>query len=145
MAYVNSGIVMKNTHYDWRVILVIAIFFVVVTALVVMKVIYPDFEPGKLLSGSAQLRSVNHATVINTERNSAPAVATSKADSEPLVKPTQSIEKVVKAPEPKPIAEPIIVPVKAQPTAIVESSAPTVEKSLSIVCSAEDREAQFCQ
>ena len=55
MAYVNSGIEMKSAHYDWKIIIVIALFLGAVTVLVVLKLVYPDFEPGKLLSAASQV------------------------------------------------------------------------------------------
>ena len=41
MAYVNSGIEMKSAHYDWKIIIVIALFLGAVTVLVVLKLVYP--------------------------------------------------------------------------------------------------------
>lgn len=55
MAYVNSGIEMKSAHYDWKIIIVIALFLAAVTVLVALKLVYPEFEPGKLLSAASQV------------------------------------------------------------------------------------------
>ena len=126
MAYVNSGIEMKSAHYDWKVIIVIALFLAVVTILVALKLVYPNFEPGKLLAGGTQLSSVSAEPVKNTI---SPA-ATPETKSVPVIvaKPVMEHSAL-----PEKVKTPIVSPVNKAGVAG------------EIVCSAEDREAQLCQ
>jgi hypothetical protein len=131
MAYVNSGIAMKSTHYDWKVIIAIAIFFIAVTALVIMKVAYPDFEPGKWLSATPQFTSAHHAAITTAAPKPVSVVPANPSANGPIV--TKSPTKLV------------VASIKAPPPVVIEPSVQPAEKTSKIVCSAEDREAQFCQ
>lgn len=125
MAYVNSGIEMKSAHYDWKIIIVIALFLGGVTVLVAVKLIYPDFEPGKLLSAASQVPAASAEPV----KIVIPAAT-------PKIKPTPSTvsKPVVERPaSPAKVKAPIVSPVNKTGVAA------------GIVCSAEDREAQLCQ
>ena len=127
MAYVNSGIEMKSAHYDWKIIIVIALFLAAVTVLVALKLVYPEFEPGKLLSAASQVPVASAEPV----KNARPAPAAT-----PKLKPA-----------------PITVsqPEMEHPASLAEAKTPTVNPinkagvASKIVCSAEDREAQLCQ
>jgi len=129
MAYVNSGIEMKSAHYDWKIIIVIALFLAAVTVLVALKLVYPEFEPGKLLSAASQVPVASAEPVKN-------------------VRPAQ-----VQATTPKIKPEPITIakPVMEHPASPAKAKTPTVNPihkasvASGIVCSAEDREAQLCQ
>ncbi len=126
MAYVNSGIEMKSAHYDWKIIIVIALFLGAVTVLVVLKLVYPDFEPGKLLSTASQVPTVSAEPV--------------KAVISPAATPeTKSVPVIVA----KPVMEHPALPEKVK-TPIV-SPVNKAGVAGEIVCSAEDREAQLCQ
>lgn len=139
MAYVNSGIEMKSAHYDWKIIIFIALFLAVVTVLVVLKLVYPNFEPGKLLSGGAQLSSANAEPVKNTR----PIMA-----AKPVV---MAANPVTPQPKTKPISPVATKPPIERPATVVStkipplSSAHNTGETSAIVCSAEDREAQLCQ
>ncbi len=126
MAYVNSGIEMKSAHYDWKIIIVIALFLGAVTVLVVLKLVYPEFEPGKWLSAASQIPTAS--------AESAKAVITPAAT--PKTKPVPAMAV-------KPLVEHAILPAKVKTPAV--SPADKASVTAGIVCSAEDREAQFCQ
>ena len=139
MAYVNSGIEMKSAHYDWKVIIVIALFLAVVTILVALKLVYPNFEPGKLLAGGTQLSSASAEPVKNTRPIMATkpvAVAANPVTPQPQIKPIS------------PVAPP---PPTERPATMVSTQIPPLNsthntgETSAIVCSAEDREAQLCQ
>ena len=139
MAYVNSGIEVKSAHYDWKIIIVIALFLAVVIVLVGLKLVYPNFEPEKLLAGGTPLASASAEPVKNTR----PIMATKPVAkvSNPVtpqlqIKPTSPV-----ATQP-PIERPAtVVSTKIQPLSSVHNAGETS----AIVCSAEDREAQLCQ
>nr|WP_321272547.1 hypothetical protein [uncultured Tolumonas sp.] len=123
---------MKSAHYDWKVIIVIALFLAVVTVLVALKLVYPNFEPGKLLAGGAPLSSASAEPVKNTR----PTMAANPVTQQLQMK---SISPVATQP---PIERPAaVVSTKIQPL----SSAHNTGETSAIVCSAEDREAQLCQ
>lgn len=125
MAYVNSGIEMKSAHYDWKIIIVIALFLGGVTVLVALKLVYPDFEPGKLLSAASQ-------------------VPTASAEPAKTITP-------VATPKTKPASITVSKPVIEHPASPAKAKPPTISPvnktgvAAGIVCSAEDREAQLCQ
>jgi len=127
MAYVNSGIEMKSAHYDWKIIIVIALFLAAVTVLVALKLVYPEFEPGKLLSAASQVPVASAEPVKNARP--APA-ATSKIKPAPIT---------------------VLQPVMEHPASPAKAKTPTVNPihkagvASKIVCAAEDREAQLCQ
>ncbi len=50
MAYVNSGIEMKTSQYDWKIIGFIILLLVAVCALVTIKLLFPDMTQEKLFS-----------------------------------------------------------------------------------------------
>jgi len=127
MAYVNSGIEMKSAHYDWKIIIVIALFLGGVTVLVAVKLVYPDFEPGKLLSAASQIPT-GSADPVKTTR---PALAAT-----PKIKLAPSTVS-------KPVMERPASPAKAKAATISPVNKTGV--AAGIVCSAEDREAQLCQ
>lgn len=117
---------MKSAHYDWKIIIVIALFLGAVTVLVVLKLVYPDFEPGKLLSTVSQVPTVSAEPV--------------KAVISPAATPeTKSVPVIVA----KPVMEHSALPEKVK-TPIV-SPVNKAGVAGEIVCSAEDREAQLCQ
>lgn len=142
MAYVNSGITMKNTHYDWKIIIAIVVFLIGVTALVAIKVVYPEFEPEKLLSTTptstpahhlAEAKALQTVPVMPAKKSESSQKVTSQPDSTSPVKP-------------KPLADDVIKPTEIKSlSATIPSSVQTAEKASKIVCSVEDREAQFCQ
>lgn len=143
MAYMNSGIQMKTTQYNWKIISVILLILASVCVLVVIKLMNPAFNP----------KSV--ATVL-----SAPAVLVSKpAQAAEVVQPKPAIAAVPKnaAPDIHDI-QAAVVPVAenktihaavahAEPILIKPQAAlPAADRSEKhIVCSAEDRAAQLCQ
>ncbi len=139
MAYVNSGIEMKSAHYDWRIIIVIALFLVAVIVLVALKLVYPNFEPAKLLAGGSQLSSASAEPVKNTR----PIMATKPvAMAANLVTPQPQIKPISPVATQPPIERPAaVVSTKIPPL----SSAHNTGETSAIVCSAEDREAQLCQ
>jgi hypothetical protein len=96
MAYVNSGIEMKSAHYDWKIIIVIALFLAVVTVLVALKLVYPNFEPGKLLAGGTQLSSASAEPVKNTRPIMATkpvAKASNPVTPQPQIKPISPLQR----------------------------------------------------
>jgi hypothetical protein len=139
MAYVNSGIEMKSTHYDWKIIIVIALFLAVVIVLVGLKLVYPNFEPEKLLAGGTPLSSASAEPVKNTRPIMATkpvAKVSNPVTPQPQIKPTSPV-----ATQP-PIERPAsVVSTKIPPLNAVHNAGETS----AIVCSAEDREAQLCQ
>jgi hypothetical protein len=126
MAYVNSGIEMKSAHYDWRLIIGIALFLGAVTVLVALKLVYPDFEPGKLLSTTSQ----------EPVASAGPVKAAITPAAPPKTKPIPVIAV-------KPLVAPAILPAKVKTPAV--SPAEKAGVTAGIICSAEDREAQLCQ
>nr|WP_321241405.1 hypothetical protein [uncultured Tolumonas sp.] len=130
---------MKSTHYDWKIIIVIALFLALVTVLVALKLVYPNFEPGKLLAGGAPLSSASAESVKNIK----PTMAT-----KPVV---MAANPVTPQPQIKPIAPVATQPPIERPASVVStkipplSSAHNTDETSAIVCSAEDREAQLCQ
>ena len=129
MAYVNSGIEMKSAHYDWKIIIVIALFLAAVTVLVALKLVYPEFEPGKLLSAASQV-PVASAEPVKNARPAQVQATTPKIKPEPITiaKPVMEHSAL-----PEKVKTPIVSPVNKAGVAG------------EIVCSAEDREAQLCQ
>ena len=126
MAYVNSGIEMKSAHYDWRLIIGIALFLGVVTVLVTLKLVYPDFEPGKWLSAASQEPVASAGPV--------------KAAITPVATPKTKPIPVIAV---KPLEAHAILPAKVKTPAVSLTEKTGV--TAGIVCSAEDREAQLCQ
>lgn len=139
MAYVNSGIEMKNTHYDWKIIIVIALFLALVIVLVALKLVYPNFEPAKLLAGGTPLSSASAEPMKNTR----PIIATKPV--------TKASNPVTPQPPIKPISPVATQPPIERPATVVSTKIPPLSsvhntgETSAIVCSAEDREAQLCQ
>ena len=139
MAYVNSGIEMKSAHYDWKVIIVIALFLAVVTILVALKLVYPNFESAKLLSGGAQLSSASAEPVKKTRPIMATkpvAMVSNPVTPQPQIKPISPVATQLSIERPASVVSTQIPPL---------SSVHNTGETSAIVCSAEDREAQLCQ
>lgn len=130
---------MKSAHYDWKVIIVIALFLAVVTILVALKLVYPNFEPAKLLAGGAPLSSASTEPVKNTRPIMATkpvAKASNPVAQQPQIKPITPVATQLSIERPAAVLSTKIPPL---------SSAHNTGETSAIVCSAEDREAQLCQ
>lgn len=139
MAYVNSGIEVKSAHYDWKIIIVIALFLALVIVLVALKLVYPNFEPAKLLAGGAPLASVSAEPMKNPRPTTATkpvAKVSNPVTPQPQIKPTSPV--VTQPPIERPAS---VVSTKIPPLNAVHNT----DETSTIVCSAEDREAQLCQ
>lgn len=169
MAYMNSGIEMKTSQYDWKMIGLIILFLAVVGVLVTVKLVFPDMTKEKLFAmlGSAPATTVSQPVPAATQ----PAAAVTPAQEQPAQTKTAvtaaiASADVVSAPvaEPgnvKPVQpttkpEPAVTAVTgthavADDTASAASIAPpqtTPSRSntpTQISCSAEDRAAELCQ
>lgn len=76
MAYVNSGIEMKTSQYDWRIIGFIILLLVAVCALVTIKLLFPDMTQEKLFSVlSSSSPAVNTASPQNVPSEKSAATA----------------------------------------------------------------------
>lgn len=155
MAYVNSGIEMKTSQYDWKIIGLIILLLVAVCALVTIKLLFPDITQEKLLSALS---------------SSSPGVSTTTPQPVPSEKPAATVSHpvIAVAEVPAKAAPPAVEPVvrteanvvKSAPagtdthltTAATETAAtqhtaeePRSVSKTQIVCSAEDRAAELCQ
>lgn len=159
MAYVNSGIAMKNTYYDWRIIILIALFLGVVTVLVILKLLYPDLEPQTLFSTVSPSASVTAAPAntvtparvvaavtspaVTAPASSAPAtVNASTAEAINAITPARISKAEAPTTSPPPMERPVVAATEnTQPV----RPATNVSATSGIVCAAEDREAQLCR
>jgi hypothetical protein len=155
MAYMNSGIEMKTSQYDWRIIGFIILLLVAVCALVTIKLLFPDMTQEKLFSVlSSSSPAVNTASPQNvpSEKSAATASHPVIAVAEVPAKATPpAVEQVVKtetkAVNSVPAATDTHVTVETTETATTQHIAeePRSASKAQIVCSAEDREAELCQ
>lgn len=168
MAYMNSGIEMKTSQYDWKMIGLIILFLAVVGVLVTVKLVFPDMTKEKLFAmlGSAPATTVSQPVPAATQ----PAAAVTPAQEQPAQTKTAVTAAIASADvSAAPVAEPgNVKPVqpttKSDPavTAVADthavaddttSIAPVApqatpsraDSSRQIACSAEDRAAELCQ
>ena len=123
MAYMNSGIEMKTTQYNWKIISAILLIFLAACVLVVMK----------LLNSSLNTQKITAVVLSPAALIAQPAVASvpdKKMAAVPVVNKTASAVSVHHSPE-------VTHPQAAVPIPEVISKR--------IVCSADDRAAQLCQ
>jgi hypothetical protein len=154
MAYVNSGIEMKNTHYNWKMILLIALFLCVVALLAILKLLNPAMDPSALFSAKSAMPSPSQAVMpvsksaMNTLVSKPKPVDTSSTIPSSTVEPSTTaahVDSAIVHPAlPSPVAQPTHVDLTSSAKRIPPMPSKT-ESPHEIACSAEDRDAQLCQ
>jgi hypothetical protein len=123
MAYMNSGLEMKTTQYNWKIISAILLIFLAACVLVAMK----------LLNSSLNTQKITAVVLSPAALVAQPAIASvpdKKMAAGPAVNKTASAVPAHNSPE------------ITHPQAVVPIPAVTTKR---IVCSADDRAAQLCQ
>lgn len=113
MAYMNSGIEMKTSQYDWKMIGLIMLFLAVVAVLVTVKLLFPEMTKEKLF---AML-------------NSAPSSVESPRTETPHPVRVETKPAVAVIPANKRLAqhqEPASVPITAPETSATAASVPVL-------------------
>ncbi|MFB0975001.1 MAG: hypothetical protein QMB71_02630 [Tolumonas sp.] len=175
MAYVNSGIEMKTSQYDWKMIALIILFLAAVAVLVTFRLLFPEITKEKLFamlnSAPSTVESprteIPHPDSVETK----PAVAVIPVNKRPAQhqEPAPVLETSATAASAAPIlpadkTEPVQSSTAAQPvipttnqdvvaTAAEADITPAVEQTTpsrsdtpkQMTCSAEDRAAELCQ
>ncbi len=155
MAYMNSGIEMKTSQYDWKIIGFIILLLVAVCALVTIKLLFPDMTQEKLLSAL----SSSSPGVSSTSPLPVPSEKSAAAASHPVIAVAEvpakatppAVEQVVRTEanvvKSVPAETDAHLTTAATATAATQHTAeePRSASKAQIVCSAEDREAELCQ
>lgn len=165
MAYVNSGIEMKTSQYDWRIIGLIILLLVAVCALVTIKLLFPDMTKEKLLSvlsSSAPVVSTASPQNVPSEKSASrvshPVIAVAEVPAKTIA---PSVEKVVRTETNAVNSAPAETDAHLTTAAIKKTSTAektatvttphnaeeprSVSETKQIICSAEDREAELCR
>jgi hypothetical protein len=140
MAYVNSGIEIKNTHYNWKMILVIALFLCGVVLLVILKLLNPAMDPQALFSAKPEIPSPSHAVI--TPKHTAVSASSSAAIKSDVG--THLAKPVVQSASTTPVIS-LVDPVVKSSVEPTQSNTIKSGPQTGIVCSAEDHDAQLCQ
>lgn len=156
MAYVNSGIEMKTTQYDWRIIGIIVTVFIITLVLVVMKFIYPGVTPDKMLSSlSAAYHSVNEQPVTTpssgkrqASRSASPVIPSEKTAMTKSNTTVHLQAEKIPSGAVSSVTMPHDAPQQANEPSVGTQHHPAVSpesvKESQMVCSAEDRAAELC-
>ena len=172
MAYMNSGIEMKTSQYDWKMIALIMLFLGVVAVLVTVKLLFPDMTKEKLFSMLNSSSSVAMSPVTEVSQpvsgETKPAAAVipvtkspvqnqtqaTTADTSVNVSDTQAPQTVKHRPVQSPVtpepvkttAENLVAANDADTTPVAPHTTPSrSDTPKQISCSAEDRVAELCQ
>ncbi len=159
MAYVNSGIEMKTSQYDWKIIGLIILLLIAVCALVTIKLLFPDMTKEKLfsvLSSSAPVVSTASPQNVPSEKSatnvSHPVIVVAEVPAKTIA---PSVEKVVRTENNAVNSAPAETDVHLTTAATKKTETVTaqhhaeeprsVSETKQIICSAEDREAELCR